>query len=846
MAKKLAGQTFVVTGTLAGYSRAEAKKEIEALGGKVSGSVSANTDCVVVGEDPGSKADKAKQFGIKTLNEAAFKRLLGGTKKKAAKKKATKKADASAKAQPADQKAAKITSAELRQYVSKIKKLLTQRDYSVIDSGIELARSLAEAAVFEELLQGCTIDKEEQLVNNKLFTGTGPAQPYLNYALISMIAYAPKDCVSAVTLRRSITRLTMVLFSTEPLAEFKNLVSLNLNGSGSLQKVDGLANCTKLTNLNLSNSDFTSLPVGLDKILSLTHLDLKNCAALGTVVGLQKCTALQTLILVGCNELTSLKLNGLPKLNVLNLDECWKLKKLELSHLPSLSELSLIGDSRSWHYAGILYTFIELEELKLDSLSSLESVDISWVYPLTKLIISDCPALQSLKREELELNDQSWHHTHDLRLQNLPKIRYLRLSRLPFTSTKTLRGLKMVEKLDMEDCTELTDLKGIAGMTSLTHLNISNCTSLSDIKGLEGAKSLRMLTAKRCSELTDPSAIRGLDNLVGADFNGCKKLRPVPTTKLLAGRSDMVDYQLQLFTSVGEKAPRGFKSTDRATKILLKETFTKLKKLFRSYELDQINAGVELVISLDSPVLFEKLLTGGEVDEEGHLVAGPLLRAPTSSSSYKKEDQQRNLDVGFLKLLQAAPKIALKNSGGDLITNCVRLDLSYRNSLQNVDFLANFTKLSELNLSGCDSLQNIDGLANCTKLTELNLSGCDFLQNVDVLANCVKLTKLDLGECNSLQNVDFLANFTKLSELNLSGCDSLQNIDGLPNCTKLSYLDLSYCTSLKNVDVLKTLTKLTELDLSGCKQLRPKSGQVSMSSLEEVSAYLELVKKSMK
>ena len=76
MAKKLSGQTYVVTGTLEGYSRAEAKSAIEALGGKVSGSVSANTDCVVVGDDAGSKADKAKQLGIKILNEMAFKGLI--------------------------------------------------------------------------------------------------------------------------------------------------------------------------------------------------------------------------------------------------------------------------------------------------------------------------------------------------------------------------------------------------------------------------------------------------------------------------------------------------------------------------------------------------------------------------------------------------------------------------------------------------------------------------------------------------------------------------------------------------------------------------------------------------
>jgi len=75
---ELAGQTFVITGTLSSFSRAEAKTSIEALGGKVTGSASGKTDRVVVGTDPGSTADKAKELGIKIINETAFKRLVGG------------------------------------------------------------------------------------------------------------------------------------------------------------------------------------------------------------------------------------------------------------------------------------------------------------------------------------------------------------------------------------------------------------------------------------------------------------------------------------------------------------------------------------------------------------------------------------------------------------------------------------------------------------------------------------------------------------------------------------------------------------------------------------------------
>lgn len=73
---QLAGKTFVLTGTLPNLSRDEAKEKIEAVGGKVSGSVSKKTDYVVAGADAGSKLDKAQELGIQILDEAALITLL--------------------------------------------------------------------------------------------------------------------------------------------------------------------------------------------------------------------------------------------------------------------------------------------------------------------------------------------------------------------------------------------------------------------------------------------------------------------------------------------------------------------------------------------------------------------------------------------------------------------------------------------------------------------------------------------------------------------------------------------------------------------------------------------------
>ena len=75
-AQPLAGKTFVITGTLANYSRDEAKKLIEDAGGKVAGSVSKKTHYLLAGSDAGSKLDKAKELGVQIIGEKEMETLL--------------------------------------------------------------------------------------------------------------------------------------------------------------------------------------------------------------------------------------------------------------------------------------------------------------------------------------------------------------------------------------------------------------------------------------------------------------------------------------------------------------------------------------------------------------------------------------------------------------------------------------------------------------------------------------------------------------------------------------------------------------------------------------------------
>ncbi|MEM7355017.1 MAG: BRCT domain-containing protein, partial [Acidobacteriota bacterium] len=76
-ASELQGKKIVLTGSLSGMTRGEAKKRLEALGARVSGSVSSKTDLLVAGEKAGSKLTKAEALGVEVTDEAGLLALLG-------------------------------------------------------------------------------------------------------------------------------------------------------------------------------------------------------------------------------------------------------------------------------------------------------------------------------------------------------------------------------------------------------------------------------------------------------------------------------------------------------------------------------------------------------------------------------------------------------------------------------------------------------------------------------------------------------------------------------------------------------------------------------------------------
>ena len=262
-------------------------------------------------------------------------------------------------------------SSEVKKTFSKIKKLLILRDINKIDLGIELLVALNNTELFNILLDGCKLETkngsepnyfESKLHTNKFFTGTGPAQPFLNYALINIIASLPQD--QNVNIHKSLM--------------LKNITCLNISSvisSENNSSLDGMFNVQNFTHLNKVIIDFS-------KFGEVNFIDyLKN----NTV---KEITALDVD--------GSLKwLNNFKHLEILKLSPSWnRVKDYEVfNSLINLQELEIECSND----ITFLKNCIKIKKLKLDISDSESTINIDALKYLSNL--EDLEIIDHLKQE---------------------------------------------------------------------------------------------------------------------------------------------------------------------------------------------------------------------------------------------------------------------------------------------------------------------------------------------------------------------------------------------------------------------------------------------------------------
>lgn len=393
---------------------------------------------------------------------------------------------------------------------SKIKKLLTTRDIGLIDQGVELVRSLEDHSLYQELLEGVEYKifistgwdgeeiKEGRLIPNPIFTGTGPAQPYLNYAMRGLINDAPNDFVQEI--RKQVIELDIDVFGN--ISNFTNLTELSVSKSYDID--DSVNDLTlkefsgfkKLTHLSIHGYSINGDKdmEGLSTLSKLTNLSLYGDISLKTLVGIENCTKLKKLSINGCQNLIDVEgLSGCKELEnfELEMDSYMNSNKSKLTNLDglqgcnSLIKINIRGADCLKNLAG------------LKGLKALKTIDISGAEALESLDgIVGCNSLESISIEQAYSSEYS-----NQLIENIDG----------------LKGLNKLVHVSLESFNSLKNVDGFAGCSSLESLNI-NSDSLENIDGLQNLKALHSVTLNIVN-LKNVDGLSGCDNLESCLIN---------------------------------------------------------------------------------------------------------------------------------------------------------------------------------------------------------------------------------------------------------------------------------------------------------------------------------------
>jgi len=462
---------------------------------------------------------------------------------------------------------------------SNIKKLLQSRDLGQIDTAIQLIASINEEPLFDMLLEGTTC-VEGKIVLNKIFDGTGPAQPFLNYGLLHVLSMAAAFD-HWKSLCEEVLEWDSELAKLGPLNQFTNLKKASLRGVDRVEQTlqipslkdlnivsaslssEVLSGCTGLETLSLSSIHLTNGIEGISAMPQLKKLSLGfSSTDLSTLAPLAKCTELEKISITGPYK-TNLSLSNLSplsqlsKLQQINLQYVSVLDTTALSPMPWLKELR-ISNNNTIVELHIPDQAKELTHLSIQRCSKLKKVICSnWPETGLYLRLEDCgieetPPFTGAKSfnsvsltgcDELRKLDSfepietipglsSWRNTRQFNLNGCPKLEDISgICRIPFDelilTTANIPHAGDFSLLKQLTVPKLESLVGIAQFSGLTQLNLYGNEVISDISLVRELANLERLTLRNCKSLTSLEGIQHCKNLKHLNLADTEKLSDI-------------------------------------------------------------------------------------------------------------------------------------------------------------------------------------------------------------------------------------------------------------------------------------------------------------------------------
>lgn len=363
---------------------------------------------------------------------------------------------------------------DAKKNATKIKKLLKERDVAMIDTAISLLSGINDEELINELLFGISYENTT-FKTNRIFSGTGPAQPFLNYALTGVLS-----CAATIEAWRplitSVSFLEISIVGSKYLNSFVNLETLKVRETTD----------------------------------STTHFVLNNLKSL--FLEHYRDVTLDLGIFSGCPNLEILELTS--TINQLN-------GFVGLKNLVNLKMIKLrIKDSDATHFMDF-EKLVKLESLIIDSVYSSQSKKVLSLHGL-----HNCAEMKELCLDSFLIQDTS-------ALSKLSKLQMLEIENGDFETLELAPVVKDLIKLNVYGCKKLNKISDSLFNEELKEFKIDN-TGFTSFPKLKGVKKIAALICNSCMHLTDLKGLNGLEHLNTGyhkseflEFNNCDNLNDI-------------------------------------------------------------------------------------------------------------------------------------------------------------------------------------------------------------------------------------------------------------------------------------------------------------------------------